>query len=79
MAKKKTKKWDLIIAIPAINLKNDIDGNDLIAIGQNDKRYQQICKDKNLSKYLNSFSTPFKRKIKPSIVIKPSNTKRPIL
>jgi len=60
-----------VMTIPSIDIKGCIEIRDLALIGSEDKSYQEIKKaNPFLSKYLDSFRTPFGRKISPSIIIR---------
>jgi hypothetical protein len=63
-----------VITIPSIDIPGHVSIDDLILLGSSDKRYQQL-KEANpfLSKYLESFRTPFGTKINPSIVVRDEN------
>ena len=63
-----------VITIPSIDILGHISIDDLILLGSDDDRYQQLKKANTfLSKYLDSFRSPFGTKINPSIVVRDEN------
>lgn len=74
MNRKKTKKpqkLKYVITIPSVDIRNYIAINDLILLGSSDSRYQEL-KERNpvLKQYLDSFRTPFGKKVNPSIIVR---------
>ena len=68
---KKTRKLKYVMTIPSVDIQNYIAINDLILLGSNDKRYQELNKQNPvLKQYLDSFHTPFGRKMNPSIIVR---------
>ncbi|MHC4396075.1 MAG: hypothetical protein ACYS1A_10525 [Planctomycetota bacterium] len=60
-----------VMTIPSIDIKGHISINDLALLGSDDGRYKELKKNNDfLSKYLDSFQTPFGKKISPSIVVR---------
>ncbi|MHC4632122.1 MAG: hypothetical protein ACYS9C_12780 [Planctomycetota bacterium] len=63
-----------VITIPSIDIPGHLSIDDLILLGSNDDRYQQLKKSNTfLSKYLDSFRAPFGTKINPSIIVRDKN------
>jgi hypothetical protein len=67
---KKTIKLKYVITIPSVDFTNYVAINDLILLGSKDRRYQDL-KEHNpvLKQYLDSFRTPFGKKVNPSIIV----------
>ena len=60
-----------VVTIPSIDIPGHISIDDLILLGSKDNRYQQLKNSNSfLSKYLDSFRTPFGTKANPSIVVR---------
>ena len=72
-----TTKFKYEITIPSIDIIKSIEIKDLCLIGSNDERYNNLKKENQyLSKYLESFKTPFNKEIFPSIIIRPESLPR---
>lgn len=71
MPQKKPIKLKYVITIPSVDFLNYAAINDLILLGSKDKRYQDL-KEHNpvLKQYLDSFRTPFGKKVNPSIIVR---------
>jgi hypothetical protein len=71
MNQRKPGKLKYVMTIPSVDLLNYVAINDLILLGSGDKRYQDL-KEQNpvLKQYLDSFKTPFGRKVNPSIIVR---------
>lgn len=59
------------MTISSVDFLNYVAINDLMLLGSGDKRYQDL-KEQNpvLKQYLDSFKTPFGRKVNPSIIVR---------
>jgi hypothetical protein len=71
MNKKKTEKLKYVMTIPSVDFVNYVAITDLMLLGSNDKRYQDLKKQNPvLKQYLDSFRTPFGKTVNPSIVVR---------
>ena len=60
-----------LFTIPSIDISGHISIDDFILLGSKDERYQELKNSNSfLSKYLDSFRSPFGAKINPSIVVR---------
>ena len=64
-------KLKYVITIPSVDLLNYVAIDDLVLLGSTDRRYQDL-KEHNpvLKQYLDSFRTPFVKKVNPSIIVR---------
>ena len=72
MNQRKPEKLKYVMTIPSVDfLDCYVAINDLMLLGSGDKRYQDL-EEQNpvLKQYLDSFKTPFGRKVNPSIVVR---------
>ncbi len=71
MNQKKTEKLKYVMTIPSVDFVNYVAIKDLMLLGSNDERYQDLKKQNPvLKQYLDSFRTPFGKKVNPSIVVR---------
>jgi hypothetical protein len=71
MKQKKPEKLKYVMTIPSVDFLNYVAINDLIFLGSGDKRYQDLkAQNPTLRQYLDSFKTPFGRKVNPSIIVR---------
>jgi hypothetical protein len=60
-----------VMTIPSLDIHDAIETSDLVLVGSRDPRYLAACNDSpNLADYLSRFSSPFGRKLSPSIVLR---------
>lgn len=71
MTQKKSAKLKYVMTIPSVDFAKHVTINDLILLGSSDKRYKDLkAKNPVLRQYLDSFRTPFGRKVNPSIIVR---------
>ena len=71
MSQKKPARLKYVMTIPSVDFLNYAAINDLMLLGSNDRRYQDL-KEQNpvLKQYIESFRTPFGKKVNPSIIVR---------
>ncbi len=71
MNQKKSAKLKYVMTIPSVDFAKHVTINDLILLGSSDKRYKDLkANNPVLKQYLDSFRTPFGRKVNPSIIVR---------
>jgi hypothetical protein len=67
----KIEKLKYVMTIPSVNFLNYVAIDDLMLLGSEDKRYEAM-KSQNLvlKQYMESFKTPFGKKVNPSIIVR---------
>ena len=71
MTQKKTVKLKYVMTIPSVDFPGYAAINDLMLFGSGDPRYKDLkAQSPVLKKYLDSFRTPFGKKVNPSIIVR---------
>ena len=70
MNQPKLEKLKYVMTIPSVDILDSVAINDLMLLGSNDKRYKDLkAQNPILKQYMDSFRTPFGRRINPSIIV----------
>lgn len=71
MNQRKSQELKYVMTIPSVDFLNYVAIKDLMLLGSNDKRYQDLKKQNPvLKQYLDSFRTCFGKKVNPSIIVR---------
>ena len=72
-----TRPWELLAAIPGVNISQAFDGGDLSVIGDRDPRYIELRESHpNAGAFLGKFQTPFGVSLVPSLIVCPRGDRK---